>query len=61
MRYPDAGGRKSSKSGDGDCVEVADVPDGVAVRDSKNPTGPVLVFTPTEWAAFVAGVKDGEF
>jgi hypothetical protein len=33
----------------------------VAVRDSKNQRGPVLVFTPAEWAAFVAGVKDGEF
>lgn len=61
MRYPDARWRKSSKSGDGDCVEVADVPEGVAVRDSKDPTGAVLVFPPSEWAAFVAGVKAGEF
>nr|WP_245650453.1 DUF397 domain-containing protein [Nocardia harenae] len=32
-----------------------------AVRDSKNPAGPVLDFTPSEWTAFVAGVRAGEF
>jgi hypothetical protein len=56
--------RKSSRSGGngGDCVEVTgDLPDGVAVRDSKDPTGPVLVFMTAEWAAFVAGVKEGHF
>ncbi|HEV7898614.1 MAG TPA: DUF397 domain-containing protein [Planosporangium sp.] len=56
--------RKSSRSGGngGDCVEVADNLSGiVAVRDSKDPTGPVLTFTLTEWAAFRAGVKRGEF
>jgi hypothetical protein len=56
--------RKSSYSGQGgnDCVEVADLPDGGrAVRDSKDRSGPVLSFTPAEWAAFTAGVRDGEF
>ncbi|MCM3884309.1 DUF397 domain-containing protein [Frankia sp. R82] len=56
--------RKSSYSGGtgGNCVEVATLPDGGrAVRDSKQPDGPVLSFTPTEWAAFVAGARDGEF
>jgi len=43
------------------CVEVAEVADGRAVRDSKNPTGPALVFTATEWVAFTAGVRVGEF
>lgn len=33
----------------------------VGVRDSKNPTGPALVFAPGEWEAFTAGVNDGEF
>ncbi|TDD21356.1 DUF397 domain-containing protein [Nonomuraea diastatica] len=32
-----------------------------AVRDSKNPTGPALIFTPGEWNAFISGVKSGEF
>ncbi|MEV0270027.1 DUF397 domain-containing protein [Hamadaea sp. NPDC050747] len=51
---------RSSPSGD-NCVEVAFVPAGVAVRDSKNPGGGALLFTEQEWAAFVAGTKDGEF
>ncbi len=53
---------KSSKSGGNDsCVEVAYVGGAIAVRDSKNPAGPALIYTPDEWTAFVAGVKDGEF
>ncbi len=53
----------SSMSGSqgGNCVEVAFHGDGVLVRDSKNPSGPTLVFTRNEWDAFVAGAKDGEF
>ena len=55
--------RKSSFStAEGNCVEVAELPEGArAVRDSKDPSGPVLWFTPSEWAAFVAGVHSGEF
>lgn len=54
--------RKSSYSGaNGNCVEVAYVSDGVAMRDSKDREGPALVFTPQEWDAFVAGVIDGQF
>ncbi|MBF6177643.1 DUF397 domain-containing protein [Nocardia otitidiscaviarum] len=54
---------KSSYSGGSqDCVEIAHLAAGVVgVRDSKNPTGPALVFTPREWDAFTAGVADGEF
>ncbi|PXX64271.1 uncharacterized protein DUF397 [Nocardia tenerifensis] len=45
-----------------DCVEVAHLDNGmVGVRDSKNPSGPALVFSPSEWDAFTAGVADGEF
>ena len=55
--------RKSSYSNTqgGNCVEVADLPDGMAVRDSKNPDGPTLQFTLAEWQAFIVGIKDGEF
>ena len=54
--------RKSSRSsGNGQCVEVAFVGDWVAIRDSKHPTGRVLIFTPDEWDAFVGGVESGEF
>ncbi|MGW0503657.1 DUF397 domain-containing protein [Micromonospora sp. NPDC003241] len=48
-----AGWRKSSHSGDeGACVEVAVVPGTVAVRDSKDPDGPLLHFPPTAWTTF---------
>jgi len=55
--------RKSSRSGSTtNCVEVAaNLPDVVAVRDSKDPDGPKLIFAPAEWDAFTAGVRDGEF
>lgn len=53
--------RKSSYSGSGGCLEVAFVGDAIAVRDSKDRTGPVLLFTRREWEAFTAGVRDGEF
>jgi hypothetical protein len=54
---------KSSHSGGGaDCVEVAHLAGGtVGVRDSKNPTGPALIFTPGEWDTFTAGVVRGGF
>ncbi|WP_449061352.1 DUF397 domain-containing protein [Planomonospora algeriensis] len=55
--------RKSSLSGSGNnCVEVADnLPGLVALRDSKDPHGPVLTFSPDQWRAFTGGVKNGEF
>ncbi|WP_067902323.1 DUF397 domain-containing protein [Nocardia vaccinii] len=54
---------KSSRSQAGkECVEVAFLDrDGVGVRDSKNPTGPALIFTPSEWDAFTASLESGEF
>lgn len=54
--------QECQKFGERDCVEVAFL-DGelVGVRDSKNPTGPALVFTTHEWNAFTAGLIDGEF
>ncbi len=55
---------KSTRSGGngGDCVEVAvNLPGIVAVRDTKDRDGAALVFTHSEWEAFVAGVRDGEF
>ena len=56
--------RKSSKSNGqgGACVEVANnLPGIVAVRDSKNPDAPALVFTHAEWEAFLDGVSKKEF
>jgi Domain of unknown function (DUF397) len=55
--------RKSSASNpSGSCVEVAVLPDQqIAVRNSRDKSGPALVYTPAEIAAFLQGVKDGEF
>jgi hypothetical protein len=51
--------RKSSHSGaNGNCVEVArPAPDLIAVRDSSDPAGPELAFTPQQWKAFTRTVK----
>ncbi|MET8335467.1 DUF397 domain-containing protein [Streptosporangium canum] len=56
--------RKASRSGSngGQCVEVAaNLPGVVAVRDSKDPNGPKLLFTPAEWGSFIGSVKAGHF
>jgi hypothetical protein len=55
--------RKSRFSGSGNaCVEVADLTDrGRAVRDSKDPAGPVLAFPAGAWTAFTAGIRGGDF
>ncbi|WP_416565197.1 DUF397 domain-containing protein [Nocardia testacea] len=53
--------KADSSTGGGNCVEVANVPDGrVAVRDSKDRSGPMLVFTPNQWDDFIAGVAVGD-
>ncbi|RKR90547.1 uncharacterized protein DUF397 [Micromonospora pisi] len=52
--------RKSTRSGDngGNCVEVADnLADIVAVRDSKDPAGPMLTFSPGAWTAFIHAAR----
>lgn len=54
--------RKSSRSGGGNgsnCVEMADIPGRVLVRDSKNPYGGTLAVTPAAWSAFTEAVKVG--
>jgi Domain of unknown function (DUF397) len=56
--------RKSRRSNQtGNCVEVALLPDGagVAVRNSRDPQGPALIYTHEEITAFIAGVRDGDF
>jgi len=48
--------------GNGSCVEVAsNLPGIIAIRDSKDPQGPALIFTPREWTAFLAGIRADEF
>lgn len=52
--------RSSRTYGNGNCVEVAARPgDHVDVRDSKNPEGAMLRFTPAEWTVFLAGLRGG--
>ncbi|MEU3680798.1 DUF397 domain-containing protein [Streptomyces sp. NA03103] len=55
--------RSSYSTGANNCVETARPSSGpraglLAVRDSKNPAGPALLFSPGSWAAFTAGVRD---
>lgn len=54
---------KSGRSNQsGNCVEVAALPDGsVAMRNSRHPDGPALIYTRAEITAFVEGAKDGDF
>jgi hypothetical protein len=60
---PVAGWRKSSASNSsGNCVELAELANGdVAVRNSRHPAGPALIYTKAEIAAFLDGVRNGEF
>jgi hypothetical protein len=55
--------RKSTRSGQiGNCVEAAALISGdIAIRNSRHPNGPALIFTRDEMTAFLAGAKDGEF
>jgi hypothetical protein len=62
MSKPKPSFYKSTYSNDsGACVEVCRTDDGVMVRDSKDPNGAVLTFTPDEWTAFINGAKHHEF
>lgn len=70
MDLTDAVWQRASSTGEPDeaYVEVAIMPGSkegsdqvIAMRDSRRPEGPVLIFTPDEWRAFTAGVQDGEF
>ncbi|ACU39929.1 DUF397 domain-containing protein [Actinosynnema pretiosum subsp. pretiosum] len=55
---PGAPWRKSSYSGNGpSCVEIAPVNNAIATRDSKNPTGPVLLFPEVSWSTFLRSLR----
>ena len=60
---PGARWRKSARSSaQGNCVELAKLSGAqVAIRNSRHPEGPALVFTGAELDAFLGGVKDGDF
>ncbi|MFC4535974.1 DUF397 domain-containing protein [Sphaerisporangium dianthi] len=61
MHLTDARWRSASQCNAEHCVEVALTGGQIAVRDSKNPDGPVLLYTPSEWQAFLEGARNGEF
>lgn len=45
----------------GECIRVASQGDEIVIGDSKNPNGPVLTYSRTEWHAFVGGIRQGIF
>jgi Domain of unknown function (DUF397) len=53
--------KAQSSSHNGQCVEIAATASVVAIRDSKDPDGPILVYTPAEFKAFLNGARNGEF
>lgn len=53
--------KSSRSSANGQCVELADLADAVAMRDTKDPAGPALIFHRDSWMGFLAGVKAGAF
>jgi hypothetical protein len=61
LHIPEQAWFKSSYSGANttECVEAAVLPDGVAIRDSKDTEGPVLAFSPEAWRTFIGSVRDG--
>lgn len=63
-RLTGAAWRKSTRSQTSNCVEVAPLGAGpvtMALRDSKDPSGPVLLFNRAGWLGFIAGAKNGQF
>jgi hypothetical protein len=53
--------KAQSSTINGQCVEIASIADKVAMRDSKDPDGPILVYTSAEFSAFLEGARNGEF
>jgi len=53
--------KAQSSAGNGQCVEIASATGKIAIRDSKDPDGPILVYTPGEFRAFLDGARNGEF
>jgi hypothetical protein len=53
--------KSEASTASGQCVEIASAVGKIAIRDSKDPDGPILVYTPTEFSAFLEGARNGEF
>jgi hypothetical protein len=50
-----------SSTANGQCVEIASAVGNIAIRDSKDPDGPILIYTRSEFGAFLEGARNGEF
>jgi hypothetical protein len=50
-----------SSTANGQCIEIASAVGNIAIRDSKDPDGPILVYTSSEFRAFLDGARNGEF
>jgi hypothetical protein len=61
LEWPPGTWRKSTASATSNCVEVSFAGEFILMRHSRSPQGPVLSFSHPEWAAFLTGVRDGEF
>jgi hypothetical protein len=53
--------KAQSSTVNGQCVEIASIANKIAMRDSKDPDGPILVYTSAEFSAFLEGARNGEF
>lgn len=53
--------KAQSSTYNGQCIEIASTADKIAMRDSKDPNGPILVYSPAEFRAFLDGACNGEF
>jgi hypothetical protein len=53
--------KAQASSHNGQCVEIASTAGKIALRDSKDPDGPILIYTPTEFRTFLKGARNGEF
>lgn len=53
--------KANSSTANGHCVEIASAVGNIAIRDSKDPDGPILVYTTSEFRAFLDGARNGEF
>lgn len=60
MQPPSSWRKSSYSTAKGECVEVADLPEAQALRDSKNPGRGAFLFSPGEWEAFIAAAKADE-
>jgi Domain of unknown function (DUF397) len=58
---PDSWFKSSYSGGNSNCLETGPLPEGMAIRDSKNAPGPTLAIRAHDWTSFLTAIKDGTF